>query len=172
MAAYIQQSGLDSEVVEPATQKYNNFLFLDSLASDNNLQSCQTDPQPQSPSEPGTSTNCLNENHVNIIFSQEEDGAQSQVVYEEGGAAPVLHDEGDPFPSRLQLFWHCNMTISKVSAILVFNKSSMNKQGTHHASHYKTLIWKYVHADTRCTMQSHQAQVSLTPHTQYNPATF
>ena len=97
MAAYIQQNGPDGGVIEPATQNYTNFLFLDSLASDNIIQSRQTDPQPESPSEPGASTNCLDENHVNGIFSREEAASEPQIVYEEADSRTILKEQGVAF---------------------------------------------------------------------------
>ena len=108
MAAYIQQNGPDGGVTEPATQNYTNFLFLDSLASDNISQTRQTDPQPQSPSEPAASTDCLNENHVNVIFSREEAGSEPQITYEEADARATLREQGcllqakDKFPEAIR----------------------------------------------------------------------
>lgn len=95
MAAYIHQNGPDGGVEEPSSQNYTNFLFLDSLASDNIIQSRQTEPHQESPSEPGTSTDCLNENHVNVIFSREEARNEPQTAHKGQEGSTILKEQGE-----------------------------------------------------------------------------
>ena len=79
MAAYLQHGGLDSQVSEQLMQNYNNFLFLDSLASDNPAQLSLIEGPSSSPKQPNSISTA---EHLAEPKPSDQDDEANEVVYE------------------------------------------------------------------------------------------